>query len=104
MNLVKMTQWEKTKIYLIMSTHTCVVHAKSLQSYLTLCNPIDCSPKNHLSMGFSRQEYWNGLPLPLPGDLPDPRTESVSLISPALQAGFFPLALPRKYQCVLRYN
>ena len=36
-----------------------------------------------LSMGFSRQEYWNGLPFPSPGDLPDPGTEPRS---PALQA------------------
>ena len=35
-----------------------------------------------LSMGFSRQEYWSGLPFPTPGDLPDPGIESVS---PALQ-------------------
>ena len=34
-------------------------------------------------MGFSRQEYWSGLPLPSPGDLPDPGIESGS---PALQA------------------
>ena len=37
-----------------------------------------------LSMEFSRQECWNGLPFPPPGDLPDPGSESVSLISPAL--------------------
>ena len=35
------------------------------------------------SMGFSRQEYWSGLPFPSPGDLPDPETEPGS---PALQA------------------
>ena len=34
-------------------------------------------------MGFSRQEYWSGLPFPSPGDLPDPGTEPMS---PALQA------------------
>ena len=37
-----------------------------------------------LSMGFSRQEYWSGLPCPPPGDLPDP-----GIMSPALAAGFF---------------
>ena len=31
-----------------------------------------------LSMGFSRQEYWSGLPFPIPGDLPDPRIEPMS--------------------------
>ena len=42
-----------------------------------------------LYMGFSRQEYWSGLPCPAPGDLPDPGTEPMSLISPALAAGLF---------------
>ena len=42
-----------------------------------------------LSMGFSRQEYWSGLPCLLPGDLPDPGTEPASLMSPALAGGFF---------------
>ena len=39
-----------------------------------------------LSLGFSRQEYWNRLPCPPPGDLPDPGVEPMSLMSPALQA------------------
>ena len=42
-----------------------------------------------LSMKFSRQEYWSGLPFPPPGDLPDPGIEPASLISPALPGGFF---------------
>ena len=37
-----------------------------------------------LSMGFSKQEYWSGLPFPSPGDLPDPGIEFASLVSPAL--------------------
>ncbi|KAM7230968.1 hypothetical protein CapIbe_018458, partial [Capra ibex] len=37
-----------------------------------------------LSMGFSRQEYWSGLPFPSPGDLPDPGIDPASLMSPAL--------------------
>ena len=40
-------------------------------------------------MGFSRQEYWGGLPLPIPGDLPNPGIEPVSLASPALTGRFF---------------
>ena len=40
-----------------------------------------------LSMGFSRQEYWSGLPFPSPGDLPDPGIEPRS---PALQADSLP--------------
>ena len=39
------------------------------QSCLTLCNSMHCSPPDSLSMGFSRQEYWSGLPVPPPGDL-----------------------------------
>ena len=42
-----------------------------------------------LSMGFSRQEYWSGLPFPSPGDLPDAGTEPMSLVSPTLACGFF---------------
>ena len=47
------------------------------------------------SMGFSRQEYWSGLPFPSLGDLPDPGTEPVSS---ALAGGFFttePLGKPQ---------
>ena len=42
-----------------------------------------------LSMGFSRQEYWSGLPCPHPGDLPNPGTQPGSLASPALAGRFF---------------
>ena len=49
----------------------------------TLCDPVDCSPPGSSVHGFSRQEYWSGLPFPSPGDLPNPRTEARS---PALKA------------------
>ena len=42
-----------------------------------------------LSMGFSRQEYWNGLPCPPPGDLLNPGIEPASFTSPALAGRFF---------------
>ena len=42
-----------------------------------------------LSMGFPRQEYWDGLPFPSPGDLPNPGTEFASLASSALAGRFF---------------
>ena len=42
-----------------------------------------------LSMGFSRHEYWSGLPFPSPGDLPDTGIEPGSLMSPALAGEFF---------------
>jgi len=40
-------------------------------------------------MVFSKQEYWSGLPCPLPGDLPNPEIKAASLMSPALAGGFF---------------
>ena len=49
-----------------------------------------------LSMGFPRREYWSGLLLPSPGDLPDPGTEPAPLASLALAAGFLPTAPPGK--------
>ena len=42
-----------------------------------------------LSLEFSRQEYYSGLPFPSPGDLPYPGIEPMSLVSPALAGGFF---------------
>ena len=51
--------------------------AKLFQLCLTLCDPM-----NHqapLFIGFSRQEYWRGLPCPPPGDLPDSRIELASV-------------------------
>ena len=74
----------------------------------TLCNPMDCSPQSRapLSMGFSRQEYWSGLPCPPPADLPDSGIEHASLMSPALQEDSLPLAPPKKpaYTVVRLYN
>ena len=65
--------------------------AKSIQLCLTFCNPMACSPPGPLSLEFSRQEYWRGLPFHSPGDLPDAGMEpkSLTLPSPALAGGFF---------------
>ena len=61
-----------------------------VKSCLTLATPwtIDCQAP--LSIGFSRQEYWNGLPFPSLGDLPDPGIEPWS---PGLQADSLPTEL-----------
>ena len=53
------------------------------QLYLTLCDPMDCSLPSSLSVKFSRQEPWSGLPFSSPGDRPDPGIEPRS---PTLQA------------------
>ena len=70
--------------------------AQSLQScpaFLTLWT-ITCQVP--LSMEFSRQEYWSGLPCFSPGDLPNPEIKPTSLVSPALTVGFFPTSAPRE--------
>ena len=63
------------------------------QSFPTLCNPMDCSLPAPPSMGFSRQEYWSGLPFPSPRDLPNP---GIQLRYPALQADSLLSEPPRK--------
>ena len=61
----------------------CVLsHFSRIQFFVTLWTVAYQSP---LSMGFSRQEYWSGLPCFPPGDLPDPGIEPAYLKSPALQ-------------------
>ena len=81
--------------------YLCVLLAQSCPA---LCDPMDCRvPLSMvpLSMGFSRQEYWSGLPFPSPGDLPDPGMEPGS---PALQADSLPSELPGKPTIILRQD
>jgi len=47
----------------------------------TLCDPKDGSPPGSLSVAFSRQEYWSGLPCPPPRDLPSPGIKPTTLMS-----------------------
>ena len=73
------------------------------KSCLTLATPWIVTYPAPLSMGFSRQKYWSGLPLPSPRDLPDP---GIELGSPALQADTSLTELggkPSKYYFVLIY-
>ena len=56
-------------------------------------DPMNCSLLSPLSMGFSRQEYWSGLPFPSPVELPDPRIEPRF---PALWENTLPTELHRK--------
>ena len=57
------------------------------------CNPVDYSLPGSSVRGFSRQEYWSGLPFPSPGDLPDPGMEPAS---PALAGIFLTIEPPGK--------
>jgi len=69
--------------------------AKSLHSCPVLWNPVD-----PISMEFSRQEYWNGLSFPPPGDLPNPGIEPASLTSPALAGKFFTTSTTGEAPCL----
>ena len=67
--------------------------AQSLQSYLTLCNPIQPWPTRLLHpWDFPSKDTGSRLPCPHPGDLPDPGIKHVSLVSSALQADSLPLS------------
>ena len=66
---------------------------KSLSCVWLFVTPWTVAHESPLSMGFSRQEYWSGLPCPPPGDLPDPGIEPRS---PALQADSLSSELPGK--------
>ena len=57
--------------------------------YITVCQ----AP---LSVRFSRQEYWSGLPFPSSGDLPNPGIKPPSSVSPALAGGFFTTSTTRE--------
>ena len=61
-----------------------------------LCDPMDCSPPGFSALGFSRQEYWSGLPFPSPGNPPDAGIEPRSLPPPALADGSFTTGPPGK--------
>ena len=82
------------KAYLILFFSVCVLslfsHAQLFETQWTVA----CQAP--LSMGFSRQEYWSGLPCPSSGDLPYPGIETMSPVSPALAGGFFTTEPPGK--------
>ena len=72
---------------LLNNTSCCVLSRFS--SVQLIATPWTVALQVPLFMGFSRQEYWSGLPCPPPGNLPDPGIKPTSLLSPALAGGFF---------------
>ena len=74
-------KWQKSLIQ--QHPPSACMHAESC---LTLCDPWTVAHQAPLSMVFSRQEYWNGLPFPPPEGLLDPGIEPPFLTSPVLQA------------------
>ena len=78
------------------------VKVKSLSRVRLFATPWTVARQAPLSMGFSRPEYWSGLPFPSPGDLPNPRIEPGS---PALQADSLSSEPPGKpYSIMLSAN
>ena len=76
-----------------MCVYVCVCPcAQSLIHVQLFVTPRIVAHQAPLSMGFPRQEYWNDLPFPPLGDLPNPKIEHMSTLSPALQAGSLPLS------------
>ena len=67
-------------------------------SYVQLfVNPWTVAHQAPLSVEFSRQEYWSGLPFPPPGDPPDPGIKTASPASPALTGRFLTTQQPGKH-------
>ena len=74
------------------------MHARSLSRVPLFTTPWTVTHQAPLSMGFSRPEYWSGLPFPPPGNLPDPGIKPRSPTAPALSGGFFTTEPPGKPQ------
>ena len=92
----------QTQINLILKPYKVKVKVKSLSRVQLFATPWTVAHQAPPSMGFSRQEYWSGLPFPSPGDLLEPR-------SPALQADTLtseppgkPYSLSPKLHCHLK--
>ena len=81
--------------------HAVLSHFSHIELFAT---PWTVAPQAPLSMGFSRQEYWSGLPCPPPGDLPDIGIEVSSLRSPALAGRFFTTSTPREWMCTKSWH
>ena len=97
----KNLRWGDTTIYPIAfglaGALTCVCVRSVMSDSVT---PWTVTCQAPLSIEFSRQEYWSGLPFPTPRDLPNSRIEPVSPMSPAWADGFFTIEPPGK----LRYG
>ena len=85
-------EWERTPTSFkpLLFVMLCVCAPLSCFSYVQLfVMPWTVAHQAPLSLGFSRQEYWSGLPFPSPGALPDPGIKPASPSSPALAGRFF---------------
>ena len=91
---IKMTFFFNHPVITLLNVCVCGSTRTQLLSHVLLfATPWAIARQFPLSVEFSRQEYWSGLPLPPPGDLPDPGIEP---ISPALSGEFFTIESPGK--------
>ena len=88
-----------------MLVYVCVCVWSVNQLCMSLCDLKTLARQAPLSMEFSRQKYWSGLPFPTPMDLPEPGIELESFVSPALVGKFFSTVPPGKplfaHKCLL---
>ena len=96
MNSIFTWRWNISWVHSDTSVLKVKVKMKSLSRVRLFATPWTVAYQASLSMGFSRQEYWSGLPFPSPGDLPNPGTEPLSPKSPALASRLFTTKPPRK--------
>ena len=96
MELRELCKLERTMEGIVNSTNTIflITNLKSIvlscfSSVWPFASPWTETHQTSLSMGFSRQEYWSGLPFPLLGDLPSLEIKPASLMPPALTGKFF---------------
>ena len=78
------------------------MYTRSLSHVQLFATPWTVAHQAPLLMRFSRQEYWNGLSFPSPGDLPNPGIKPESLGSPALAGGFFTTSTAWEAPTVMR--
>ena len=84
---------------------TCAASVRSRFACVQLCVTLwTVAHKPPLSMGFSRQEHWSGLPCRPPGDLPQPGIKPASLMCPALASGFFTTSATGKALCCFQFG
>ena len=83
----------KSLLYVCISLACMLSHFSCVLLFVT---PWTVACQAPLSMGFSRQEYWSGLPCPPPKDLPNPGIKPTCVMSPALQGDSLLLAQPGK--------
>ena len=92
--LIKVTSHSPSITSRCMHLDMCMHTLSHVQLFVT---PWTVARQAPPSMDFPRQEYWSGLPFPIPGDLPDPRMKPLSVASPALAGRFFNTVPPGKF-------